>query len=155
MCSNRAATRVNLLNCWEKCQRTNTFILQQFFIVQKPPANHYTAFTRQRSLVRNQHRPLHKSRDLQAKHKSEVKTLGSSRRPCAATRVDLLKYWERRQDKTSDVSSNYLTASTRQWALASSKHRPLSEFLQKAGKCKRSFIGSRAMCRASLAPGCN
>jgi hypothetical protein len=32
--------------------------LQEFCKLQTPPANCYTAFTRQRSLVRNQHRPL-------------------------------------------------------------------------------------------------
>jgi hypothetical protein len=32
--------------------------LQELCKLRKPPANYYTAFTRQRSLVRTQHRPL-------------------------------------------------------------------------------------------------
>ena len=35
--------------------------LQAFCKPQKPPANHRTAFTRQRSLLRSRHRPLSKS----------------------------------------------------------------------------------------------
>jgi hypothetical protein len=30
LCSNRAATRVNILKCWEKCQRRNTAICRHF-----------------------------------------------------------------------------------------------------------------------------
>src|SRR4028118_281685 len=41
--------------------------LQEFCKLQEAPANHRAAFTRQRSLVRNQHRPLRKYVDLQAK----------------------------------------------------------------------------------------
>ena len=41
--------------------------LQGFCKLQKPPANHRAAFTRQRSLVRNQHRPLLKRVPLQVK----------------------------------------------------------------------------------------
>ncbi len=39
--------------------------LRAFCKLQKRLANHRTAFTRQRSLVRNQHRPLRKSDNLQ------------------------------------------------------------------------------------------
>jgi hypothetical protein len=45
---------------WTKC-----LYLQAFCKLQKPPANYRTAFTRQRSLVRTQHRPLVQSAVLQ------------------------------------------------------------------------------------------
>ena len=38
-------------------------------MLQKPPANYHTAFTRQRSLVRSQHRPLDKSLYLRLERK--------------------------------------------------------------------------------------
>jgi hypothetical protein len=47
--------------------------LQVFCDLEKPPADRRTTFTRQRSLVRNQHRPLRKSAVLQAKPRSSVK----------------------------------------------------------------------------------
>ena len=47
--------------------------LREFCKLQKAPANYLTAFTRQRSLVRNQHRPLLKSVVLQAKPRSSAK----------------------------------------------------------------------------------
>jgi len=42
--------------------------LQGFCNLQKSPAIYLTAFTRQRSLVRSQHRPLSKHLVLQVKH---------------------------------------------------------------------------------------
>jgi hypothetical protein len=44
--------------------------LQAFCKLQKSPATYRAAFTRQRSLVRNQHRPLLNLAFLQEKHKS-------------------------------------------------------------------------------------
>jgi hypothetical protein len=67
LCSNRAATRVNLLKCWERCQGKKSVHLQEFCKLQKSAANYLSAFTRQRSLVRTQHRPHQKSSDLQGK----------------------------------------------------------------------------------------
>ena len=47
--------------------------LQAFCNLQKPPANYHAAFTRQRSLVRTQHRPLRKCRVLQVIRQHERK----------------------------------------------------------------------------------
>src|SRR5829696_4154119 len=71
-CSNRAATRVRLLKYWEKSIRQKYVYLQQICNLQKPVANYHTAFTRPRTLVRTQHRPLDKSRALQRKRQPEV-----------------------------------------------------------------------------------
>jgi hypothetical protein len=43
--------------------------LQEFCKLQNALANHRTAFTQQRSLVRSQHRPLDKRLHLQVKRK--------------------------------------------------------------------------------------
>jgi hypothetical protein len=56
-CSNRAATRVNRPNSREKPSKAEFVYLQVFCKCQKALANYRTAFTRQRSLVRAQHRP--------------------------------------------------------------------------------------------------
>src|SRR5918997_446203 len=46
--------------------------LQEFCNLQKPPAYLHTAFTRQRTLVRAQHRPLCIHLGLQGKHKRSM-----------------------------------------------------------------------------------
>jgi hypothetical protein len=58
LCSNRAATRVNLLKCQEMREGKESAHLQAFCKLQKSLANYRAAFTRQRTLVRSQHRPL-------------------------------------------------------------------------------------------------
>jgi hypothetical protein len=71
VCSNRAATRADLLKYWEKCQGQEPVHLQGFCNLQKLPANYHTAFTRQRSLVRSQHRPLEESGILQGERRGK------------------------------------------------------------------------------------
>src|SRR5918997_2417675 len=63
VCGNRAATRVNLLKAGGKPNIEMRIFakcgyLREFCKLRQPPANRRATFTRQRSLVRNQHRPL-------------------------------------------------------------------------------------------------
>jgi hypothetical protein len=60
-CSNPSKTPEML----RKAQGKESVHLQAFCKLQKSPANYHTAVTRQRSLVRSQHRPLRKSDVLQ------------------------------------------------------------------------------------------
>jgi hypothetical protein len=59
--------------------------LQVFCKFQKSPANYLAAFTRQRSLVRTQHRPLSKIAVLQVKLCRNSRWLELPQWPCAAT----------------------------------------------------------------------
>src|SRR5919112_2189663 len=61
VCSNRAATQTNNLKTQEKHHTGEFDSLQGFCKSCKPTANYRAAFTRQRSLVRTQHRPLRKA----------------------------------------------------------------------------------------------
>ena len=55
--------------------------LREFCNLQKAPANHRAAFTRQRSLVRNQHRPLVEVARITVRSKHSVSVQGT----CAPT----------------------------------------------------------------------
>ena len=61
LCSNRAATRVNLLKR-RNASTQKYHYLQVFCNLLTPPATYRAAYTRQGSLVRTQHRPLRKER---------------------------------------------------------------------------------------------
>ena len=64
-CSNPSKSPENLGKVFSKENR----YLQEFCKLQNAPANYHTAFTRQRSLVRSQHRPLTKTAVLQVKRR--------------------------------------------------------------------------------------
>jgi len=59
--------------------------LREFCKLQNAPAIYRTAFTRQGSLVRSQHRPLTRYFVLQVKHGRREKVLDILRSLCAAT----------------------------------------------------------------------
>src|SRR5215211_245360 len=59
--------------------------LQGFCTLEKPPANYRAAFTRQRSLVRTQHRPLPRYFVWQVKRRRQEKVSDMLRSICAAT----------------------------------------------------------------------
>jgi hypothetical protein len=54
--------------------RDNSAVLQAFLNTSEQPRRYGSAFTRQRTLVRTQHRPLRKNTRLQEKYKREAKS---------------------------------------------------------------------------------
>jgi hypothetical protein len=73
-CSNPSKTPERL----GKASKTKNLYLQVFCRLQKPPAPYRAAFTRQRSLVRSQHRPLQESSTFQIERQDRTPRQASS-----------------------------------------------------------------------------
>jgi hypothetical protein len=87
-----AATRVNLLKTGEKCSRKKIATCTNFANLGNVQQNYRTAFTRQKSLVRTQHRPPIKSGVLQVKCRHpwlcSLSSDGTERQELAVARQD-------------------------------------------------------------------